>query len=132
MKALAIAATGMNAQQTNLEVIANNIANINTTGYKRARAEFSDLLYQVDRAQGVPNRSNASIVPEGISVGLGVKTTAVRNVHTQGSLTNTGNSFDLALTGKGWFQIESADGGTLYSRAGAFNMEVRAPDATAS
>ena len=58
MKALAIAATGMNAQQTNLEVIANNIANINTTGYKRARAEFSDLLYQVDRAQGVPNRSN--------------------------------------------------------------------------
>ena len=64
MKALAIAATGMNAQQTNLEVIANNIANINTTGYKRARAEFSDLLYQVDRTQGVPNRSNASLVPE--------------------------------------------------------------------
>lgn len=122
MKALAIAATGMNAQQTNLEVIANNIANINTTGYKRARAEFSDLLYQVDRIQGVPNRANASIVPEGVSVGLGVKTSAVRNVHIQGSLTNTGNSFDLALNGKGWFQIESADGGTLYSRSGAFNV----------
>lgn len=85
----------MNAQQTNLEVIANNIANINTTGYKRARAEFSDLLYQVDRTQGVPNRSNASLVPEGVSIGLGVKTTAVRNVHTQGELTSTGNSFDM-------------------------------------
>ncbi|MHA6641562.1 flagellar basal-body rod protein FlgG [Mesorhizobium sp. A623] len=121
MKALAIAATGMNAQQTNLEVIANNIANINTTGYKRARAEFSDLLYQVDRTQGVPNRANSSIVPEGVSIGLGVKTTAVRNVHTQGSLTSTGNNFDLAITGKGWFQIEAADGSTLYSRAGAFN-----------
>lgn len=121
MKALAIAATGMNAQQTNLEVIANNIANINTTGYKRARAEFSDLLYQVDRMQGVPNRANSSIVPEGVSIGLGVKTSAVRNVHTQGGLTSTGNSFDLALTGKGWFQIESPDGSTLYSRAGAFN-----------
>ncbi len=121
MKALAIAATGMNAQQTNLEVIANNIANINTTGYKRARAEFSDLLYQVDRTQGVPNRANSSIVPEGVSIGLGVKTTAVRNVHTQGELTSTGNSFDMALTGKGWFQIEGADGNPLYTRSGAFN-----------
>ncbi|WP_378949034.1 flagellar basal-body rod protein FlgG [Mesorhizobium sp. ANAO-SY3R2] len=121
MKALAIAATGMNAQQTNLEVIANNIANINTTGYKRARAEFSDLLYQVDRMQGVPSRANAAIVPEGVSIGLGVKTAAVRNVHIQGGLTNTGNQFDLALSGKGWFQIEGADGQTLYSRAGSFN-----------
>ena len=121
MKALAIAATGMNAQQTNLEVIANNIANINTTGYKRARAEFSDLLYQVDRMQGVPNRANASIVPEGVSVGLGVKTSAVRNLHVQGGLTNTGNKLDLALTGNGWFQIEGADGEALYTRAGAFN-----------
>ncbi|PSJ60687.1 flagellar basal-body rod protein FlgG [Pseudaminobacter soli (ex Li et al. 2025)] len=122
MKALAIAATGMNAQQTNLEVIANNIANINTTGYKRARAEFSDLIYQVDRLQGVPNRANANVVPEGASIGLGVKTAAVRNVHIQGSLTNTGNSYDLALTGKGWFQVEGADGQTLYTRAGAFNI----------
>lgn len=121
MKALAIAATGMNAQQTNLEVIANNIANINTTGFKRARAEFSDLLYQVDRLQGVPSRANASIVPEGASIGLGVKTAAVRNVHIQGGLTSTGNDLDVALTGNGWFQIEGADGTTLYSRSGAFN-----------
>jgi flagellar basal-body rod protein FlgG len=111
----------MNAQQTNLEVIANNIANINTTGFKRARAEFTDLLYQVDRMQGVPSRANASIVPEGVNIGLGVKTAAVRNLHEQGNLVTTGNKFDLALTGKGWFQIEGADGETLYTRAGAFN-----------
>jgi flagellar basal-body rod protein FlgG len=121
MKALAIAATGMNAQQTNLEVIANNIANINTTGFKRARAEFSDLLYQTERLQGVPNRANSNIVPEGASVGLGVKTTAIRNLHIQGSLVSTVNKFDLALTGNGWFQIEGADGQTLYTRAGSFN-----------
>jgi len=121
MKALAIAATGMNAQQTNLEVIANNIANINTTGFKRARAEFSDLLYQTERAAGVPNRANQAVVPEGAIVGLGVKTAAVRNLHLQGGLTSTGNSFDLALIGRGWFQIEAADGSTLYTRAGAFN-----------
>lgn len=121
MKALAIAATGMNAQQTNLEVIANNIANINTTGYKRERAEFSDLLYQVDRTQGVPDRGNTSVVPEGVSIGLGVKTSAVRNVHIQGTFTNTGNEYDLALDGKGWFQIEGADGQTRYTRAGTFN-----------
>lgn len=121
MKALAIAATGMNAQQTNLEVIANNIANINTTGYKRARAEFSDLLYQTDRAQGVPNRANQAIVPEGAIIGLGVKTAAVRNLHLQGQLTQTGNSFDVALVGRGWFQIESPDGTMLYTRSGAFN-----------
>ncbi|MCO6051022.1 flagellar basal-body rod protein FlgG [Mesorhizobium sp. RP14(2022)] len=121
MRALAIAATGMTAQQTNLEVIANNIANINTTGFKRARAEFTDLLYQTDRLQGVPNRGDGSLVPEGVSIGLGVKTSAVRNVHIQGSLTTTGNKYDLALVGNGWFQIEGADGQTLYTRSGAFN-----------
>ncbi|MDQ6433736.1 flagellar basal-body rod protein FlgG [Mesorhizobium sp. LHD-90] len=121
MRALSIAATGMNAQQTNLEVIANNIANINTTGFKRARAEFTDLLYQVDRMQGVPSRANASVVPEGVSIGLGVKTAAVRNLHIQGNLISTGNKFDLALTGNGWFQIDGADGETLYTRSGAFN-----------
>ena len=122
MRALAIAATGMDAQQTNLEVIANNIANINTTGFKRARAEFSDLLYQTERAQGVPNRANQAIVPEGANIGLGVQTAAVRNIHTQGQLTQTGNELDLALIGRGWFQSESPDGATLYSRSGAFNM----------
>ncbi|MCD4662296.1 flagellar basal-body rod protein FlgG [Agrobacterium sp.] len=121
MRALAIAATGMDAQQTNLEVIANNIANINTTGYKRARAELTDLLYQTERMQGVPNRANQAIVPEGANIGLGVQTSAVRNIHTQGNLIETGNKLDVAIIGQGWFQIEAADGSTLYSRAGAFN-----------
>lgn len=121
MKALAIAATGMTAQQLNLEVIANNIANINTTGFKRARAEFSDLLYQVERLQGVPVRANQNIVPEGVNVGLGVKTVAVRSLHIQGPLSHTGNKLDLALNGKGWFEIEGADGTPLYTRAGAFS-----------
>ena len=121
MKALSIAATGMNAQQLNLEVIANNIANINTTGYKRARAEFSDLLYQTERASGVPNRANQAIVPEGAMIGLGVQTSAVRNLHIQGSLVSTGNDLDLALVGRGWFQVETPDGETVYTRAGAFN-----------
>ena len=121
MRALAIAATGMDVQQTNLEVIANNIANINTTSYKRARAEFTDLLYQTERMQGVPNRANQAIVPEGANIGLGVQTSAVRNIHTQGNLIETGNKLDVAIIGQGWFQIEAADGSTLYSRAGAFN-----------
>jgi flagellar basal-body rod protein FlgG, Gram-negative bacteria len=121
MKALSIAATGMNAQQLNLEVIANNVANINTTGFKRARAEFADLLYQVERNQGVPNSANQAIVPEGAHIGLGVKTAAVRNLHIQGSLIGTSNKLDLALIGRGWFQIEDAAGNTLYTRAGAFN-----------
>jgi len=114
MRALAIAATGMDAQQTNLEVIANNIANINTTGYKRSRAEFSDLLYQTERAKGISNRPNQAVVPEGANIGLGVQTTAVRNIQTQ-------NDLDVALVGRGWFQIQMPDGTTAYTRAGSFN-----------
>src|SRR5262245_39561602 len=121
MRALAIAATGMNAQQLNVEVIANNIANINTTGFKRARAEFTDLLYQAERLQGVPNRGDENIVPEGAQLGLGVRTAAIRNLHMQGALANTNNKFDLAINGNGWFQISGTDGETLYTRAGAFN-----------
>ncbi len=125
MRALAVAATGMDAQQTNLEVIANNIANINTTGYKRARAEFSDLLYQSERAEGVPNRANQAIVPEGANIGLGVQTSAVRNIHTQGELTKTENDLDVAIVGRGWYQIQTPDGQTMYSRAGAFNKNAQ-------
>ncbi|MBP1853118.1 flagellar basal-body rod protein FlgG [Rhizobium halophytocola] len=121
MRALAIAATGMDAQQTNLEVIANNIANINTTGYKRMRAEFSDLLYQTERAQGVPNRANQAIVPEGANIGLGVQTAAVRTIHTQGELAQTDNELDVAIVGRGWFQVQTPDGNTAYTRAGSFN-----------
>jgi flagellar basal-body rod protein FlgG len=121
MKALAIAATGMNAQSTNVDVIANNIANINTTGFKRSRAEFTDLLYETQRLAGVSNRGSQGVVPEGAQLGLGVKTAAIRTLHIQGTLTQTGNQLDLALTGAGFFQITDANGGTNYTRAGAFN-----------
>jgi flagellar basal-body rod protein FlgG len=121
VRALAIAATGMNAQQLNVEVIANNIANINTTGFKRARAEFTDLLYQAERAAGTPNRGGGEPVPEGAQIGLGVRTAAVRNLHQQGALANTGNRFDLALNGRGWFQVAGPEGEVLYTRAGSFN-----------
>ncbi len=121
MRALAIAATGMNAQQTNVEVIANNIANINTTGFKRARAEFTDLLYQVERMQGVPNRGGQGVVPEGAQLGLGTRLAAIRNLHIQGTLNQTGNKLDLAINGEGWFQVQGPGGDTLYTRDGAFN-----------
>jgi len=121
MRSLAIAATGMNAQQINVDVIANNIANINTTSYKRARGEFTDLLYQVERAAGVPNAGGQESVPEGARVGLGVRTAAVRYLHIQGVLAQTGNKFDVALNGPGWFQVAGPNGEQLYTRAGAFN-----------
>ena len=121
MRALAIAATGMAAQQLNVEVIANNIANINTTGFKRSQAEFTDLLYQAERLQGVANRGGQNPVPEGAQVGLGVRSAAIRKLHIQGSLTKTSNRLDLALTGRGWFQVTGPSGETLYTRAGSFN-----------
>jgi len=121
MKALSIAATGMAAQDLNVQVIANNIANINTTGFKRARAEFSDLLYQSERAQGVTNRGQDGPIPEGAQLGLGVRTVAIRTLQIQGTLTQTGNQLDLALNGRGWFQITAPDGSTVYTRAGSFN-----------
>src|SRR6266568_3715644 len=121
MRALAIAATGMNAQTQNLEVIANNIANINTTAFKRSRAEFTDLIYQAERLQGVSNRGRDAVVPEGAQIGLGVRTAAIRPLNIQGTLTNTGNNLDLAMSGRGWFQVTSASGETLYTRAGSFS-----------
>ncbi|MGY4356699.1 flagellar basal-body rod protein FlgG [Bradyrhizobium sp. i1.7.7] len=121
MKSLAIAATGMNAQQTNIEVIANNIANINSTSYKRARAEFTDLFYQMDRMQGVANVNGSSPIPEGSNLGLGVKSTAIRKLHIQGALTQTGNPYDLAINGRGWFQVLGPNNEVQYTRAGSFS-----------
>ncbi len=121
MRALTIAATGMNAQNTNIEVIANNIANINTTGFKRSRAEFTDLLYEAQRLSGVSNRGTQGTIPEGAELGLGVKTAAIRSLQIQGALTQTGNQFDLGITGRGWFQVTNANGDISYTRAGAFN-----------
>jgi flagellar basal-body rod protein FlgG len=121
MRALAIAATGMSAQERNLEVTANNIANINTTGFKRSRAEFTDLIYQTERVMGVSSRGRDATIPEGAQVGLGVRLAAIRSLHIQGALNNTGNSLDLALNGRGWFQVTTPAGETVFTRDGAFN-----------
>jgi flagellar basal-body rod protein FlgG len=121
MRALSIAATGMAAQDLNVQVIANNIANINTTAFKRGRAEFTDLLYQSERLPGVSSRGQNSTIPEGAQLGLGVRTAAIRQLHIQGTLANTGNQLDVALTGRGWFQVTDANGAILYTRAGSFN-----------
>ncbi len=121
MEALSIAATGMNAQEQNLDVIANNIANLNTTGFKRSRAEFTDLIYQTERLMGVSTRGRDATVPEGAQIGLGVRTSAIRTLNIEGALTNTGNSLDLAINGRGWFQVTTPTGETVYTRDGAFN-----------
>lgn len=121
MRALSIAATGMSAQQLNVEVIANNIANINTTGYKRTRAEFTDLLYQVERVQGIAAQTGEDVIPEGAQLGLGTRLSAIRLLNIQGPLTETGNQLDLAINGSGWFQVSGPNGETLFTRAGAFN-----------
>jgi flagellar basal-body rod protein FlgG len=123
MRVLSIAATGMSAQQLNVEVIANNIANSNTTGFKRSRAEFTDLLYQMERGAAVPAAGGEGLVPEGAELGLGVKLSAIRNINIQGPLSNTGNQLDLAVNGQGWFQIRNPDGEIVYSRAGSFNTD---------
>jgi flagellar basal-body rod protein FlgG len=125
MRALAIAATGMSAQERNIEVIANNVANINTTGFKRSRAEFTDLIYQNERLQGVSSRGRDATVPEGAQVGLGVRTAAIRSVNIQGSLASTGNSLDMAINGRGWFQVTTANGDTVYTRDGSFSVNAQ-------
>ena len=121
MRALSIAATGMSAQEQNIEVIANNVANINTTAFKRSRAEFTDLIYQTERLMGVSSRGRDATVPEGAQIGLGVRTAAIRPVSLQGSLTPTGNPLDLAINGLGYFQVTSPAGGTVYTRDGALS-----------
>jgi len=122
MRSLAIGATGMLAQQLNVEVISHNIANMNTTAYTRRRVEFQDLLYQNLRRTGSQSADNGSLVPVGVQVGLGVKTAAVYRITTQGNLTQTQNSLDTAINGKGYFQITLPNGETAYTRAGAFQL----------
>jgi flagellar basal-body rod protein FlgG len=122
MRSLSIGATGMLAQQLNVEVISHNIANMNTTAYTRRRVEFQDLLYQNLRRTGSQSADNGSLVPVGVQVGLGVKTAAVYRIATQGNLTQTQNSLDTAINGKGYFQITLPNGETAYTRAGAFQL----------
>jgi flagellar basal-body rod protein FlgG len=122
MRALNTAATGMLAQQLNVEVISNNLANLNTTGFKRQRAEFQDLLYQSQRRAGTAASDAGGTVPAGIQIGLGVKPTAVYRIHEQGSLLKTDNSLDLAIQGRGFFQVTLPTGETAYTRAGSLQL----------
>ncbi len=120
MRALNTAATGMLAQQLNVEVISNNIANMNTTAFKRQRAEFQDLLYQSVERQGADSSDAGTIVPTGVQVGLGVKAGSVYRITEQGNLAQTGNRYDLAISGKGYFRVQLPSGEDAYTRAGNF------------
>lgn len=121
MRSLNIGATGMLAQQTNVDVISNNIANMNTTAYTKRRAEFNDLLYQNIIRPGSASTAGQTIVPSGIQLGLGVRTAAVYRITDGGSLTQTDSPLDLAIQGRGYFQIELPEGkGIAYTRDGAF------------
>ncbi len=122
MRSLDIAGTGMQAQQTNVEVISNNIANMTTTGFKRRRAEFQDLLYQNLRRVGSNSSDNGTVVPSGAQVGLGVKTAAIYRINEQGNLQQTSNSLDVAIKGKGHFQVTLPTGDIAYSRDGTFGL----------
>ena len=122
MRALDIAATGMQAQQTNVEVISNNLANMTTTGFKRQRAEFQDLIYQNLRRVGSNSSDSGSIVPSGAQVGLGVKPAAIYRINEQGNLQQTSNTLDMAIQGSGYFQITLPDGETAYTRDGTFGL----------
>lgn len=122
MKALSIAATGMIAQQLNVEVISNNIANMNTTGFKRQRAEFQDLLYQNIERVGSSSSDAGTIIPSGIQVGVGVKTGGVYRITEQGSVIGTENPFDMAINGSGYFRVTLPSGDDAYTRAGSFQL----------
>ncbi|MBN03982.1 flagellar basal-body rod protein FlgG [Ponticaulis sp.] len=122
MRALSTAATGMQAQQLNVEVISNNIANMNTTGFKRQRAEFQDLLYMNVERMGVTSSDGGTIVPTGVQVGTGVKAGSVYRITGQGNVTQTENAYDLAIQGEGYFVIQNPDGTQSYTRAGNFSV----------
>jgi len=123
MRSLQTAATGMAAQERNVEVISHNIANMRTTGYKQIRAEFQDLLYEDMRRVGSASSQDGTRVPTGIQIGYGVKTAATTRIMTQGSLMRTGKQYDLAIKGEGFFRITMPDGQTAYSRDGSFELD---------
>src|SRR5471030_1080192 len=112
----------MLAQQTNVEVIANNLANMNTTAFKEQRAEFQDLLYQSTLTPGAQTSDQGTVAPNGIQIGTGVKTAATYRITTQGDLTSTSNPYDVAVQGPGYFRVQQADGTDGYTRAGNFSL----------
>ena len=122
MHALRTAASGMAAQQLNVEVISNNIANMNTVGFKRQRAEFQDLLYQNVARMGAQSSSQGTVVPTGIQIGAGVKAGSVYRITEQGAPQATGNRYDLAIDGRGYFQVTLPSGELAFTRAGNFSV----------
>jgi flagellar basal-body rod protein FlgG len=122
IRALFTAATGMQSQQLNVDVIAHNLANVNTTGFKRSRADFQDLLYQTLRQAGASS-SNQTEIPTGIQIGLGSRTAAVQRLALQGDFQQTQNQLDVAIDGDGFFQILRPNGDVAYTRAGAFKLD---------
>lgn len=123
-RSLWIAKTGLEAQQNRLSVISNNLANVATTGFKKARPIFEDLLYQNVRQPGAQTAQN-SFLPTGLMIGTGVRTVATEKLHTQGNLTQTNNGFDLAVNGRGFFQIAMPDGSIGYTRDGSFKINAQ-------
>jgi flagellar basal-body rod protein FlgG len=123
MRALYTAATGMVAQELNVQVISNNIANMQTTGYKKQRAEFSDLMYQSLRRVGANTSDQGTKLPVGLDIGAGVKTTGTPRVMTQGNIVPTGKELDTAIRGEGFFRVLMPDSRTAYTRAGSFEMD---------
>ena len=122
MRALATAATGMQAQEMNVEVISHNLANMNTIGFKRQRAEFEDLIYQNHQSPGANSSDSGTIVPTGVQVGLGVQAGSIFRNYDQGSLEETGNDFDLGISGRGFFHIQLPNGESAYTRSGNFTV----------
>lgn len=122
MRALFTAATGMNAQQVRIDAISNNLANVNTTGFKSARAEFQDLFYETLRAPGA-QQSDGSSLPTGVQVGHGVRFVSTDRVFHQGEMVNTGQSLDLAIEGDGFFQVQRPTGETAYTRDGSLKLD---------
>ncbi len=123
MRALQTAATGMMAQELNVQVISNNIANLRTTGFKRQRAQFQDLLYDVQRRPGAATSDQGTQVPAGVVIGSGVKTVSTPRVMAQGSITQTEKEYDLAIRGEGFFRVRLPDGRTAYTRDGSFELD---------
>ncbi len=131
ISSLWIAKTGLDAQQTNMDVIANNLANVSTNGFKRQRAVFEDLLYQTVRQPGAQS-SEQTTLPSGLQIGTGVRPVATERLHSQGNLTQTNNSKDVAINGQGFFQVMMPDGTAAYTRDGSFQMDANGQLTTAS
>ncbi|ANH41679.1 flagellar basal-body rod protein FlgG [Helicobacter pylori] len=122
LRSLYSATSGMLAQQTHIDTTSNNIANVNTTGFKKSRADFNDLFYQAMQYAGT-NTSNTTLSPNGMEVGLGVRPSAITKMFSQGSPKETENNLDVAITGKGFFQVQLPDGTTAYTRSGNFKLD---------